>query len=87
MRQAKLVARPRRRTVRTTYNRHADPIAPNLLGQAFDAPGSNRIWVTDINYLATQEGWLYLAVVLDLYARRVVGWSMQPTLTLICVPP
>lgn len=80
MRQAKLIARPRRRTVRTTDSRHAEPVAPNLLGRAFDAPAPNRIWVADITYLATQEGWLYLAVVLDLYARRVVGWSMQSKL-------
>ena len=80
MRQAKLIARPRRRTVGTTDSRHAEPVAPNLLARAFDAPAPNRIWVADITYLATQEGWLYLAVVLDLYARRVVGWSMQSTL-------
>jgi len=80
MRQAKLIARPRRRTVRTTDSRHTEPVAPNLLGRAFGAPAPNRIWVADITYLATQEGWLYLAVVLDLYARRVVGWSMQSNL-------
>jgi transposase InsO family protein len=80
MRQAKLVARPRRRSVRTTDSRHAEPIAPNLLARDFTAQAPNRIWVTDITYLATREGWLYLAVVLDLYARRVVGWSMQDSL-------
>lgn len=58
MRQAKLSARPRRRTIRTTDSRHAEPVAPNLLGRAFDAPAPNQIWVADITYLATQQGWL-----------------------------
>jgi putative transposase len=80
MRQAKLIARPRRRSVRTTDSRHTEPVAPNLLARAFDAPAPNRIWVADITYVATQQGWLYLAVVLDLYSRRVVGWSMQDNL-------
>jgi putative transposase len=80
MRQAALVARPRRRSVRTTDSKHAEPVAPNLLARAFTAPVPNRIWVADITYLATREGFLYLAIVLDLYARRVVGWSMQATL-------
>jgi putative transposase len=80
MRQANLVARPRRRSFRTTDSRHAEPVAPNLLARDFTAPTPNRIWVTDITYLATREGWLYLAVVLDLYARRVVRWSMQDSL-------
>jgi putative transposase len=80
MRQAKLLARPRRRSVRTTDSKHAEPVAPNLLARAFTAPEPNRIWLADITYVATREGWLYLAVVLDLYARRVVGWSMQASL-------
>jgi putative transposase len=80
MRQAALVARPRRRSVRTTDSKHAEPVAPNLLARAFTAPAPNCTWVADITYVATREGWLYLAVVLDLYARRVVGWSMQVTL-------
>lgn len=80
MRQAQVVARRRRRHVRTTDSRHTLPGAPNQLAQAFTADAPNRIWVADITYLPTREGWLYLAVVLDLYARRVVGWSMQPTL-------
>jgi transposase InsO family protein len=64
----------------TNDSRHKEPIAPNLLARTFTALAANRVWVTDITYLATREDWLYLAVVLDLYARRVVGWSMQPTL-------
>jgi putative transposase len=80
MRLAQLQARPRRRSVRTTDSRHSEPIAPNLLARTFVAEAPNQVWVCDITYLATREGWLYLAVVLDLFARRVVGWSMQPTL-------
>jgi len=80
MRHAQLYPRPRRRSVRTTDSRHTDPVAPNLLARTFQAEAPNRVWVADITYLATREGWLYLAVVLDLFARRVVGWSMQPTL-------
>lgn len=80
MRQAQLCARARRRSVRTTDSRHTEPIAPNLLARTFQAEAPDRVWVTDITYLPTREGWLYLAVVLDLFARRVVGWSMQPSL-------
>jgi putative transposase len=80
MRHAQLQARPRRRSVRTTDSRHTDPIAPNLLSRTFEAEAPNRVWVCDITYLPTREGWLYLAVVLDVFARRVVGWSMQPSL-------
>jgi putative transposase len=80
MRHAQLCARRRHRRVRTTDSRHAEPVAPNLLARTFQADAPNRAWVADITYLPTREGWLYLAVVLDLFARRVVGWSMQPTL-------
>jgi putative transposase len=80
MRHAQLQARPCRRSVRTTDSRHTDPIAPNLLARTFETEAPNRVWVCDITYLPTREGWLYLAVVLDLFARRVVGWSMQPSL-------
>jgi putative transposase len=80
MRRAQLCARARCRNVRTTDSRHAEPVAPNLLSRSFQADAPNRVWVADITYLPTREGWLYLAVVLDLFARRVVGWSMQPSL-------
>lgn len=80
MRHAQLVARPRRRAVRTTDSQHDQPLAPNRLARCFATSAPNQVWVADISYLATRDGWLYLAVVLDLYARRVVGWSMQPTL-------
>jgi len=69
------MARPRR--VRTTDSRHDLPIAPNLLGRNFFAAAPNRIWLADITYVETDQGWLYLATVLDLYSRRIVGWAME----------
>jgi transposase InsO family protein len=83
MRDDGLVGRaPRRRGVRTTDSTHAYPTAPNLLDRQFDVSGVavNRVWVSDITYVPTREGWLYLAVVLDLASRRVVGWAMRETL-------
>lgn len=64
----------------TTNSNHAYPIADNKLDQQFDVTSPNRVWSSDITYIATAEGWLYLAVVLDLFSRKIVGWSMQPTL-------
>ena len=87
MRTDGLVGTPtRRRAPRTTDSTHGFPIAPNLLARRFavyDANGVaevNRTWVSDITYVPTREGWLYLAVVLDLASRRVVGWAMRDTL-------
>jgi putative transposase len=80
MRQSGLSARPTRRRARTTL---ADPtlaVAPNLLNRDFTASAPNQKWLADITYLPTQEGWSYLAVVLDLFSRRVVGWAMRATL-------
>lgn len=61
----------------TTYSKHDLPVAPNLLEQNFNADAPNQKWVGDITYLWTDEGWLYLAVVIDLYSRLVVGWAMS----------
>lgn len=61
----------------TTDSRHYLPIAPNLVAQCFVAPAPNRIWLADITYIATGEGWLYLAAVLDLATRKIVGWAMR----------
>ncbi len=61
----------------TTDSRHYLPIAPNLLAQRFTASAPNRIWLADITYIATGEGWLYLAAVLDLATRKIVGWAMR----------
>ena len=68
--------RSRRGRPRTTDSRHSLPIAPNLLQRQFATTGPNRVWLADLTYIRTGEGWLYLAVVLDLYTRRVVGWAM-----------
>jgi transposase InsO family protein len=76
MRGMGLAARRRRRCRRTTDSRHAFPIAPNLLGRVFTAAAPDRVWLADLTYIWTAEGWLYLAVVLDLCTRRVVGWAM-----------
>lgn len=61
----------------TTDSRHGLPVAPDLLGQDFQAPAPNQVWLSDITYIATGEGWLYLAAVLDLATRKVVGWAMR----------
>jgi transposase InsO family protein len=75
MRENGIVARQKRRFVHTTDSRHAHPIAPNLLDRHFDPKAANEAWAGDVTYIATAEGWLYLAVLLDLFSRRVVGWA------------
>ena len=65
----------------TTGSAHRLPVAPNVLDRQFTPTGPNRVWAGDIAYLWTDEGWLYLAVVLDLYSRAVIGWAMGPWLT------
>jgi transposase InsO family protein len=70
----------RRWRVRTTDSRHSFPVAQNLLMRDFRAPAPNRRWVGDITYLRTDEGWLYLAVILDLFSRYVVGWAISQTI-------
>jgi transposase InsO family protein len=72
--------RVKRRTV-TTNSKHGLPVAPNLLNREFTAQRPNVKWVSDITFVPTHEGWLYLAVVLDLFARRVVGWAIQERMT------
>ena len=74
MRTAGLQGIPKRRFRRTTTSGHTLPVSPNLLCQDFTATGPNQRWVADITYISTGEGWLYLAVILDLYSRQVVGW-------------
>lgn len=66
----------KRRFKITTYSKHHEPIAPNLLNRQFSANRPNQCYVGDITYIPTQEGWLYLSVVIALYSRHVVGWSM-----------
>jgi putative transposase len=81
MRERGLRGRRRGRQPRTTDSRHTLPIAANVLNRAFDVATPNRVWAGDITYLATREGWVYLAVLLDLWSRRVVGYAMseEPT--------
>ncbi len=75
MRENGLLARVPRRFRVTTDSGHALPVAPNLLEQNFTTNAPNRVWLADITYVWTAEGWAYLAAVVDLYARRVVGWA------------
>jgi len=77
MREQQLQARPRRRFVSTTDSRHSLLTPPNVLDRDFTTTAPNRAWVGDVTYLRTLEGWLYLAVLLDLYSRCVVGWAMS----------
>lgn len=77
MREKQLSARKKQRKVRTTNSNHDFPIAPNLLEQDFRALAPNTKWMTDFTYIDTQEGWLFLAGVLDAYSRKIVGWSMS----------
>jgi transposase InsO family protein len=76
MRDNGLRALQRRRPKRTTDSQHNNPVAPNLLEQDFTATGPNQKWGSDISYIWTAEGWLYLAIVVDLYSRRIVGWAV-----------
>jgi len=71
-------ARCKRKFVVTTDSKHHLPIAPDLLQRNFTMSAPNKVWTGDITYIATDEGWLYLAAVIDLFSRQVVGWSMQP---------
>jgi len=73
-----LAALPRR--ARTTDSRHGYPIAPNRLARNFQAARPNQIWLADLTYIPTAEGWLYLAAILDMHTRKIVGWSMRQTL-------
>jgi len=81
MRQNGLRGLARRRFRRTTDSAHRHPIAPNLLEQNFTAPALNQVWVGDITYIWTLEGWAYLAVLIDLCSRRVVGWALRRSLS------
>ena len=75
MRENGIQGRSKRRFKRTTDSRHDNPIAPNLLARRFDVGEPNRAWVTDVTAIATDEGWLYLAPMLDLCSRRVLAWA------------
>lgn len=81
MKLAGVAAKQRRKFKSTTDSKHQLPVAPNLLNRKFCVTTPNCVWVGDITYIWTSEGWLYLAVVIDLYSRRVVGWSMNKRIT------
>ncbi len=77
MREADVKARQRKKFKVTTNSNHQQPVFDNLLARQFDVPQIDRVYASDVTYIWTQEGWLYLAVVIDLCSRRVVGWSMS----------
>jgi putative transposase len=81
MRQAGIRAKTARKFKHTTDSNHKRPVADNVLGREFSVDGPNQAWVADITYVPTREGWLYLAIVEDLYSRMIVGWSMDSTMT------
>ena len=81
MREAGIAAKTKRKFRQTTDSNHALPVAENVLDRDFDPEEPNTSWVADVTYIPTREGWLYLAVVEDLFSRKVVGWSMDQTKT------
>jgi putative transposase len=81
MRENGLRGRHKRRFKATTDSKHSLPVAPNRLDQNFETEHPDQVWTADITYLATGEGWLYLAIVLDLYTRQIVGWAMRERMT------
>lgn len=76
-----IVAKAKRRFKVTTKSKHNHPVAENLVNQNFNTKRPNQIWVSDITYVWTREGWLYLAIILDLFSRQIVGWAMSHSLS------
>ena len=76
MREQNISAKKKRRTARKTDSRHQFPLAPNILERNFTADAANKKWMTDMTFIATYEGWLYLAGVIDASSRRLIGWAM-----------
>ena len=85
MRLAGVSVRRKRRYKITTRSNHRYPVSPDLVQRTFQADRPNMVWVSDISYIKTMEGWLYLAIVLDLYSRKVVGWSLARRMTVAMV--
>ena len=81
MRENDICGRHKRRFKATTDSKHTLPVAPNRLEQNFATERPDQVWTADITYVATAEGWLYLAIVLDLYTRQIVGWAMRERMT------
>lgn len=79
MQEKGIIGRQKRRFRRTTDSNHTSPIAPNVVARDFEPAAPNLVWAGDVTYVATSEGWAYLAVLLDLFSRRVVGWAMSAT--------
>lgn len=80
MREKRLFSRSKRKFVPTTDSAHTQAVADNILNRDFEATSPNQKWTADITYIPTREGWLYLAIVLDLFSRRIVGWSVSSSL-------
>jgi len=74
-------ARRKKKFKITTDNNHYYPVAPNLLNQNFKVHQANQVWVSDITYIHTKQGWLYLTVIIDLFNRKIVGWPLSNNLT------
>jgi len=81
MRENEIVSISKKKFKATTYSKHSLPICPNLLNQNFYSKAPNQAWVGDITYIPTAEGWLYLATIIDLFSRRVVGWAASERMT------
>jgi len=81
MRENGIVSKIRKRFKRTTHSSHNRPVAPNLIKRNFTAPVPDKVWTSDITFIRTEQGWLYLAVFLDVYSRRIVGWAMKKRMT------
>jgi transposase InsO family protein len=81
MKMAGVIAKQPRKFKATTDSKHNLPVAPNLLNRDFTASKPNEVWVSDITYVWTTEGWLYLTVIIDLFSRQIVGWSMSNRMT------
>ncbi len=81
MKELGIAAKQKRKFKATTDSNHSFPVAENHLQRNFTAAGPNRYWVSDITYVRTREGWLYLATIMDLYSRKIVGWAMEKRLT------
>jgi putative transposase len=79
MKELGLVVKSKKRYIVTTDSNHSYQVAPNLLNRKFDVDQPNLVWASDITYIRTGEGWLYLAIVMDLYSRQIVGWNMSKT--------
>ena len=81
MRENDIAAKQKKKYKATTDSNHSYPVAPNLLNRNFEADGPNQKWLADITFIPTREGWLYLAAILDLYSKLIVGWSMKSRMT------